>query len=128
MASSEGVFPVTEQPGFDAERASTQIVYIGLGKMGVRMAGKLVDEGHTVVGFDVSEDARLQASEAGITVFDDLEGAVGAGGEPGERLILSMLPAKITEHSLLDVSSRLSEGDIVIDGGNSHFRDTENRA
>lgn len=104
------------------------VIYIGLGKMGLLMAGKLRDEGHDVFGYDADENARDRANAAGLTVFDTLEEAVEVGGEPGERLAWNMLPAKVTEQGLLAVSGLLEEGDIVIDGGNSHFSDTDQRA
>jgi len=127
MVGSEAV-QVAEQSGSDPIHTPMTVVYAGLGKMGIRMAEKLVVAGYPLAGFDVNEEARFRAREAGIPVYDTLEDAIEAGGEPGNRLVWNMLPAKVTGQSLLTVSSRLVEGDIVVDGGNSHYRDTELRA
>jgi 6-phosphogluconate dehydrogenase len=106
----------------------TPVIYAGLGKMGLLMAGKLSNEGHDVFGYDADESARDRARAAGLTVFDTLEETVEAAGEPGERFAWNMLPAKVTEQGLLAVSGLLQEGDIVVDGGNAHYKDTDRRA
>jgi 6-phosphogluconate dehydrogenase len=105
------------------------IAMIGLGKMGANMTTRLLGKGHRVVACDVREEA-VRAAEAG--------GAIGARtlDEVVEKLatpraVWVMVPAgKPTDDTIaaLAVAERLSPGDIVIDGGNSNYKDTMRRA
>lgn len=105
------------------------ITIIGLGKMGARMGAKLIDEGHTVYGWDVDEQARAVSQDAGIQVPETIEESVYAQQTDGERVVLQMLAAgEPTESSLETVSGLLATGDIIIDGGNARYQDTERRS
>lgn len=126
-AVAEALHLQTEQP--------MRLAMIGLGKMGLRMALKLHESGHHIVGWDLSEDVRRQAAEAGLHVAGSLEEAVtgtyrdGERAEDGQRVVWSMLPAdEPTETALNQAAAFLTPGDILIDGGNSHFDDTDRRA
>ncbi len=104
-----------------------QIAMIGLGKMGANMARRLLKGGHDVVAFDLNEEA-IQSAEK--------EGAVGARtlDEVAEKLaaprvVWVMVPAgNPTESTVQELAKRLSAGDIIIDGGNSNYKDTMHRA
>lgn len=102
-----------------------EIIFIGLGRMGQGMALHLAEQGFTVHGFDVSVNMREQAAAAGVTVHDSLEAAVAA--MPGKKIVWLMVPSKFVDAVLGDVSQLLTHGDIVIDGGNSFFKDTLRR-
>jgi 6-phosphogluconate dehydrogenase len=99
------------------------IAMIGLGKMGANMATRLMNAGHRVVGYDVSEGA-IQAAEA--------LGAVGArsldevvASLPVPRVVWVMVPSgKITDDTITALAARLSAGDVIIDGGNSNYKDS----
>ncbi|MDO8620690.1 MAG: decarboxylating 6-phosphogluconate dehydrogenase [Candidatus Levybacteria bacterium] len=92
--------------------------FIGLGKMGSRMVGKLLQEGHEVVAWNRS-DNELKNTET-------VEELVKSLGKP--RIVWSMVPAgEATEDILDEVLKFIEKGDIVIDGGNSHFKDTQRR-
>ncbi len=101
---------------------------IGLGRMGANMARRLARGGMAVHGFDPSEDARAAlATEAGITLHTTLAASVTAQG--GRRLVWLMLPAgAITDQTLAALESQLHAGDVVVDGGNANYLDSQARA
>jgi len=111
------------------ETTPMPITIIGLGKMGARMGAKLVEEGHTVYGWDLNDEARESSKDSGIYVPESIEESIQAQEKDGERVVLQMLPAgEPTETSLELVSGIVSPGDIIIDGGNARYQDTERRA
>jgi 6-phosphogluconate dehydrogenase len=107
--------------------AAMELAMIGLGKMGGAMAKRLVDHGHRVVAHARTEQS-IRAAEA--------NGAVGARSLeevvsllPAQRVVWLMLPAgQVTEEILLALLERLSAGDVIVDGGNSYYKDTLRRA
>ena len=100
---------------------------IGLGRMGRIVADRVVDSGHDVTAFDVSEDALADARDAGIGTADSIPALADALGE--EKRIWLMVPAGDPVDAALDeLEPSLSEQDIVVDGGNSHFEDSTRRA
>lgn len=106
-----------------------ELAMIGLGKMGGNMTRRLRRDGHRVVGYDRDEEqARALAEEAGMTPAQTLEDAV-AKLEARPRVVWSMVPAGgPTESVVSDLGDLLAEGDIVIDGGNSKYKDSVRRA
>ena len=103
------------------------IAMIGLGRMGANMAQRLQQGGHRVVGYDPGETARLRAGEAGMETFDTLAAAVQA--LPVPRVVWLMVPAGETvDQTLAHLAPHLAEGDVVIDGGNSNYQDSQRRA
>jgi len=91
---------------------------VGLGRMGGNMTTRLRQAGHTVVGYDHSSDTRD---------VDSLEALVAA--LPSPRLVWVMVPAgKPTEETLDRLRELLVSGDVVIDGGNSRYTDSQEHA
>ncbi len=104
-----------------------QIGMIGLGKMGGNMSRRLIEAGHEVVGYDRNEDNLNELATHGGTSVSSLEELVGKLTEP--RIVWSMVPAgNPTEQVVGDLKAILDEGDIVIEGGNSNYKDTIRRA
>lgn len=100
-----------------------EIGIIGLGKMGANIARNLTDGGHRVVGFDMNEAARVAVAEAGIETATSMAELVAALAAP--RVLWAMVPSgAITDSVLAEAFELLDEGDIVIDGGNSNYRDS----
>jgi 6-phosphogluconate dehydrogenase len=96
---------------------------VGLGKMGLNMATRLVRGGHRVVGFARSAASVQEAISIGAEGASSLEDAVGKLKSP--RIIWLMIPAgKPTSDTIETLSRLLAKGDIVIDGGNSYYKDT----
>ncbi|MBB5360194.1 6-phosphogluconate dehydrogenase [Rhodanobacter sp. ANJX3] len=100
---------------------------VGLGKMGANMAERLIKGGHKVIGFDPNADARTLLVSKGAGEADSLEALVKA--LPAPRVVWVMVPSgKITDDTVDTLYKLLSEGDTVIDGGNSNYKDTQRRA
>jgi 6-phosphogluconate dehydrogenase len=103
-----------------------QLGLIGLGKMGGNMAERLRLGGHQVVGFDFSADAvaKLTASgNVGAPTLDDL-----AAKLEGRKAIWIMVPqGKPVDDTIAKLEPHLNPGDILIDGGNSNYKDTMRR-
>ena len=100
---------------------------IGLGRMGGNMAARLCRGGIEVAGYDRSQDAvEKLAREEGLIACSSVEDLIAKLSGP--RIIWVMLPSgKITEDQIMTLSEMLSEGDIVIDGGNSNYHDSTRR-
>jgi len=101
---------------------------IGLGRMGANMARRMARGGLTVHGFDPSDAARATlAGEAGVQLHDTLAHAVQA--QSGRRLVWLMLPAGIiTDQTLQALETELHAGDVIVDGGNANYIDSQARA
>jgi 6-phosphogluconate dehydrogenase len=103
-----------------------QLGLIGLGKMGGNMAERLRLGGHQVVGFDFSADAvtRLTASgNVGASTLDELVTKL-----EGRRAIWIMVPqGGPVDQTIAKLTPLLNPGDILIDGGNSNYKDTMRR-
>ena len=103
-----------------------EIGMIGLGRMGANMAERLGRDGHRVVGFDPDEEARSAAEQKGVETVETVE-AVPAALEP-PRAVWIMVPAGDAVDQTLDaLLPAVDEGDVLIDGGNSLYRDTLRR-
>jgi 6-phosphogluconate dehydrogenase len=103
------------------------IAMIGLGRMGANMAERLLRGGHRVHGFDAMPAARQAAGTRGIAVAETLDALVAA--LPSPRALWLMVPAgEIVDTTLDALRPLLSRGDIVVDGGNSHYGDSMRRA
>ena len=102
-----------------------QIGIVGLGRMGANIGRRLMRAGHQVVGYDASPQAVAALEEAsGAASLEDLVAKLAA-----PRAIWVMLPSgHITEESISTLGGLLSKGDIVIDGGNTFFKDDIRRA
>ncbi len=103
-----------------------QLGMIGLGRMGANIVRRLMRDGHRCVVYDVNADA-VAALVA--------EGAIGADSIPDfmskldtPRAVWMMLPAGITGKILEELAEHADAGDIIIDGGNSYYRDDIDRA
>ena len=101
--------------------------FIGLGKMGGPMASRLHAAGHRVVAFDVAEATRQAMAAGGLAVAPSLEALVARLPQP--RVLWTMTPPGApTIAALTTLAGLLAPGDLVVDGGNSDFRDTRRMA
>src|SRR5687767_161294 len=104
-----------------------QIGFIGLGRMGGNMTRRLAAAGHAVVAWDRNPDAVRTAATGDIAAASSLDDLVSRLQRP--RAVWIMVPAgDPTEAAVTALGSRLSAGDMVIDGGNTHFKDDVRRA
>jgi 6-phosphogluconate dehydrogenase len=102
-----------------------KIAIIGLGPMGRNLSLNMIDSGIGVVGFDVSEDARKEAEELGINTVDSMQKAIDSFDE--QKAFWVMVPDTHVDEVLEDLSEDLDKGDILIEGGNSFYKDTIER-
>ncbi|WP_269539532.1 phosphogluconate dehydrogenase (NAD(+)-dependent, decarboxylating) [Cerasicoccus fimbriatus] len=103
-----------------------QLGMIGLGRMGANIVRRLMKNGHTCVVFDTNADAIKELENEGAVGATTLEEFVAKLEKP--RAAWVMIPAAITEKVVFQLADLLDEGDIIIDGGNSYFRDDRARA
>jgi 6-phosphogluconate dehydrogenase len=104
-----------------------QIAMLGLGRMGANMAQRLLRGGHKVVVYDVDPRRATELAAHGATPATTLDEVVAALHPP--RLVWTMVPAgRITEELIVSLTAKLSRGDLIIDGGNSNFKESMRRA
>ena len=100
---------------------------VGLGRMGGNMACRLVRGGVRVVGFDAVVEVRTALASEGIVATDSLEALVGA--LPAPRVVWMMVPAgAATERVIESLAPLLMPGDVIVDGGNANYKDSQRRA
>ena len=100
---------------------------IGLGRMGGNIARRLIRGGHEIVGFDRNAVAVAALSAEGVTVAESLDELAARLEEP--RIFWVMLPAGAATESTIEALIPLAApGDIIIDGGNSFYKDDIRRA
>lgn len=105
------------------------LAMIGLGKMGANMARRLVRDGHQVVAFDVDikSASALAAEDENITAVSSLEELIKSLAAP--RVIWLMVPHEYVDQSIESLrAAGMSSGDLLVDGGNSNFNLTKQRA
>ena len=100
-----------------------KIGMIGLGRMGYNMTLNLIDKGHKVIVYDVDLDSVKKLSKKGATGCKSLEEFF----KLNNGIVWLMIPAQSVDKSLKEISKYLSKGDIVIDGGNSYYKDSIRR-
>src|SRR2546422_6539167 len=100
---------------------------VGLGRMGANMTRRLVRGGHEVVVTDLSPDKVNQIAGEGVVAPASLDDFVSMLGTP--RVVWLMVPAgSPTEQTVQALGQRMKSGDIIIDGGNSYFKDDVRRS
>src|SRR5678809_1182541 len=102
-----------------------QIGMIGLGRMGANMVQRLLRDSHECVVFDINANAVAALAEQGAVGADSLADFVARLSTP--RTVWLMLPAAIVDKELAALAPLLEAGDIIIDGGNSFYRDDMRR-
>jgi 6-phosphogluconate dehydrogenase len=103
-----------------------QLGIIGLGRMGGNIARRLMLNGHTTVVYDRNEAFVKGLSEEGATGVADLKALVAGLQKP--RAVWVMLPAgDPTENTINELSELLEDGDVIIDGGNTNYKDDVRR-
>jgi len=99
---------------------------IGLGRMGANMVRRLMRDDHECVVFDLSPDSVKALAGEGAVGSESMEDFIGKLEQP--RSVWLMVPAAVVDQTLDELIPLLEEGDCVIDGGNSYYRDDIRRA
>ncbi|WP_080145815.1 phosphogluconate dehydrogenase (NAD(+)-dependent, decarboxylating) [Marinilactibacillus piezotolerans] len=103
-----------------------KLALLGLGKMGWNLMQNLLDHGHEVVAYDIHAETVRQAAAKGAEPAGSAEEAIQLLGE--QKIVWMMVPAgEITENLINELKPLLSERDVLIDGGNSNYKDTVRR-
>jgi 6-phosphogluconate dehydrogenase len=103
-----------------------QLGMIGLGRMGANMVRRLIGGGHQCVVFDMSPQAVTELTKEKAIGASSLADFVQKLARP--RVVWLMVPAAVTDKAIADLLPLLEKGDILIDGGNSHYVDDIRRA
>ncbi|MFF2441633.1 phosphogluconate dehydrogenase (NAD(+)-dependent, decarboxylating) [Priestia megaterium] len=105
-----------------------KIGLIGLGKMGYNLSLNLMDNRHEVVAYDVNKEAVEKLANEGATGAFTVEELVNELPH-SPKVVWIMVPAgEVTENVITELKELLSEGDIIIDGGNSNYKESVRRA
>ena len=99
---------------------------IGLGRMGANMVRRLLAGGHRCVVNDVSADAVAGMAREGAVGATSLDDLIGKLATP--RIVWIMVPAAVVDSTLATLAPKLARGDVIVDGGNSYYRDDIDRA
>src|SRR5947207_5826390 len=103
-----------------------QLGMVGLGRMGANLVRRLMRAGHECVAFDVNSDAVRQLESEGAIGAASLEDFVAKLTVP--RAAWIMVPAAFAGSTAQELAGLMDAGDILIDGGNSYYRDDMARA
>ena len=103
-----------------------QLGMIGLGRMGASLVRRLSKDGHNCVVYDVNAAAVQKLAGSNIQGAATMDELVAKLSRP--RAVWVMVPAAVTGKTVDELASRLDAGDIIIDGGNSYYRDDILRA
>jgi 6-phosphogluconate dehydrogenase len=103
-----------------------QLAMVGLGRMGGNIVRRLMNDGHEAVVFDVNPDAVTALASEGATGADSYADLAAKLEAP--RVVWLMIPAGLTGQVVEQVAAALEPGDIIIDGGNSNYKDDVRRA
>lgn len=103
-----------------------KIGFVGLGRMGGNMVERLLNDGHEIVGYNLTKPELEEAIKNGAVGADSLEDLVSK--LPDRKVVWLMVPAGVpVDSSIAILSKLLKKGDIIIDGGNSNWKDTRAR-
>ena len=103
-----------------------QLGMIGLGRMGANIVRRIMRDGHTAVAYDTNPDTVDQLAGEGAVGAKTLEEFVQKLDKP--RVAWVMIPAGITDKVVEQLSELMDDGDIIINGGNSNYREDYDRA
>ncbi|QYZ64557.1 MAG: decarboxylating 6-phosphogluconate dehydrogenase [Gammaproteobacteria bacterium (ex Lamellibrachia satsuma)] len=98
-----------------------QLGMIGLGRMGANMVRRLMKDGHECIAYDLNREAVTQMEQEGATGATDWQDLVQKLEAP--RAVWIMVPAGVVDNTITAISAYLDEGDTIIDGGNSYYKD-----
>lgn len=103
-----------------------QVGMVGAGRMGAGIVRRLLRDGHRCVVYDENHAAAVELADEGADIVESIDQLPARLERP--RTVWVMVPAGVTGAVVEQLASRLDADDVVIDGGNSHFRDDAPRA
>src|SRR5919108_5122981 len=118
--------PRSRREALEEEATRMQLGMIGLGRMGANIVRRVLRDGHSCVVYDVSAEAVRQLEGEGAVGASSLEDFAGKLSRP--RAAWVMVPAGVTGKTVDELAAVLDTDDVIIDGGNSYYRDDIDRA
>src|SRR5881394_1713623 len=104
-----------------------QLAMLGLGRMGGNMAQRLLQGGHKVIAYDVDPRRAAELATLGAAPATTVDEVIAALQPP--RVCWTMVPSgRITEELVTSLAARMQRGDVIVDGGNSYYKDSQRRA
>jgi len=103
-----------------------KIAFSGLGRMGIGLSRRLKEKGHEVFGFDRNQHCTKEASSYGVKCFGTYKDMFEAFGDD-RRVLWIMVPQSAVDDVINEALPYLKEGDLIIDGGNSYYKDSIRR-
>ncbi len=104
-----------------------KIGFVGLGKMGAKMTERLLREGHEITVYDKSSDGVIGAQKIGAIAASSMENLIEK--LPEQKIVWLMVPSgNPVDENIETLLSLMTKGDIIIDGGNSNWRESQTRA
>ena len=100
---------------------------VGLGRMGMNMLERLAKDGHSIYGFDTSPDKIPEVEQRGGKGFTDLAEAVGQMTQTPKIVWIMVPQGKPVDDTIAKLKPLLAPGDVIIDGGNSYYKETVQR-
>ena len=108
-------------------KISMKLGFVGLGKMGGNMVERLLKDGHEIVVYNLTKPEIEIAVKKGAIAANSLNDLVSK--LPGRKIVWLMVPSgKPVDESIAELAKLLSKNDIIIDGGNSYWKDSQARA
>ena len=120
------IFESKENNYYNEKILEKEIGVIGLGKMGKNIARRLISKNWKVVGYNKSNETTKQMEQEGVNGTYSISELVARLSKP--RIVWLMVPYKVVDNVLNDLIPHLEKGDIVIDGGNSPFKESVRRS
>lgn len=102
-----------------------QVGLIGLGKMGINLGKNLIDHNYEVAAFDLNVNAVEEISKYGAIETSSFKELIKI--LDGPRIIWIMVPHAVVDSVINEITPYLSKGDIIIEAGNSHYKDSIRR-
>jgi len=103
-----------------------ELGFVGLGRMGLNMATRLVRAGHRVVGYNKTPEQVAEAAKRGVGPAGSLQELVAK--LPAPRVVWLMIPSGApVDETIVQLQGLLAPGDLIVDGGNSNWRDSRRR-
>lgn len=104
-----------------------KLAMCGLGKMGMNLVFNLLDNGHEVIAYDINSNLVDEAKEKGAIAAYTIDDVMNSFNNE-QRIIWMMVPSgEITEKLLTNIKPFLNKNDIILDGGNAHYKDSMRR-
>lgn len=106
-------------------KRTSEIGIIGLGKMGYRIAQRLIEKKYRIIAYDIDEDLRNKIASEGAVIGENIVDYFKKFS--GNKIIILSVPASGVDEVLTEISKHMDKGDIILESGNSFYQETIKR-